>query len=209
MLTLTVTDGPLNGATVEASPGGSWVVGRQAEWLRLPDPRASRRHAEITQADDVWRVADLGSTNGTYVNSQRILGPTEIGEGDVIRIGRTHMAVSMMLPTPVAPIDTPAPIAAEPPTAAAEPSPMDQPSDALEGVEAPMPAEDEDEAAPSPEVEVEVEVEAVAGADVTSEAAAPPADVAWSDPPTPDTTQRPEAPETSEPLAAEPEAATP
>ena len=34
-------------------------------------------------------MEDLGSTNGTYVNDQRITNPTAIGCRDIVRIGRT------------------------------------------------------------------------------------------------------------------------
>jgi len=97
LLTITVTDGPNEGHTAEATPGQACVIGRQSDWVRLRDPRSSRHHAELKPTDGGWQVVDLGSTNGTYVNGKRIAGPTEIGEGDVIRIGRTHLAVSMML----------------------------------------------------------------------------------------------------------------
>ncbi|MEM9252458.1 MAG: FHA domain-containing protein [Planctomycetota bacterium] len=149
MLTLTVTDGPKTGITLEAKPGQRWVIGRQGKWLRLPDPRASRQHAEITQTSDGWQVADLGSTNGTFVNSQRLLGPMEIGEGDVIRIGRTHMAVSMMLPTGSS---------AEP----EEPKP-----DVVAAASAAVapPAEPEAPAAPEPAPQIEAEPAAEAASD--------------------------------------------
>jgi len=54
------------------------------------DPRASRRHARVSVDDEVWRVRDLGSRNGTFVNGRRIDGgPVAIARGGrlVLRIG--------------------------------------------------------------------------------------------------------------------------
>ncbi|HEX8951501.1 MAG TPA: FHA domain-containing protein [Polyangia bacterium] len=36
-------------------------------------------------------VTDLGSTNGTFVNNQRIAQPTRLGDGDLLRFGNTQM----------------------------------------------------------------------------------------------------------------------
>lgn len=58
----------------------------------LEDDYASARHAQLVRHDDqTWIVNDLGSTNGTYVNGQRVVEPTAITSGDVVRIGKTFM----------------------------------------------------------------------------------------------------------------------
>ena len=55
------------------------------------DEFASVRHARVESArDGVW-VVDLGSTNGTYVNDERIDGRRRLREGDVVRIGETEL----------------------------------------------------------------------------------------------------------------------
>jgi len=52
---------------------------------------ASARHARVeTRGDAVW-VVDLGSTNGTLVNDERIEGRRRLREGDVVRIGHTEL----------------------------------------------------------------------------------------------------------------------
>jgi pSer/pThr/pTyr-binding forkhead associated (FHA) protein len=56
----------------------------------VEDPRASRTHAAISAQDGIALVEDLSSSNGTYVNGERISGPTALKDGDTIRIGRTE-----------------------------------------------------------------------------------------------------------------------
>ena len=71
---------------------GGMVLGRSEEDCPaarrlLPYPTVSRRHAEICREVDGYRIRDLGSTNGTFVNGTRIAVATEhpITSGD--RIG--------------------------------------------------------------------------------------------------------------------------
>jgi len=59
----------------------------------LQDPQSSSRHAEVAQSPDGanYTITDLGSTNGTYVNEQRLSAHTTqiLQHGDTIRIGNT------------------------------------------------------------------------------------------------------------------------
>jgi uncharacterized protein YkwD len=55
--------------------------------LVVGDPTVSRRHATITRHDNRLRLADLGATNGTYVNGRRISNPVDLTDGDEIRLG--------------------------------------------------------------------------------------------------------------------------
>ncbi len=54
----------------------------------------SGHHAEISGNGEEWMLKDLGSTNGTWVNGERISGSTMIHEGDIIRIGPFDIEVS-------------------------------------------------------------------------------------------------------------------
>ena len=55
------------------------------------DDYASARHARVeSQRDGVW-ILDLGSTNGTWVNGQRMDGRHRLRDGDVVRIGQTEL----------------------------------------------------------------------------------------------------------------------
>ena len=60
--------------------------------LRLRDRAVSRRHASLEAAVDGLHIADLGSTNGTFVNGVRVVEAIAVG-GEVVRMGETAMRV--------------------------------------------------------------------------------------------------------------------
>src|SRR5215213_8653680 len=49
----------------------------------------SRRHAEIAFKDGKFVVTDLGSSNGTTINGQKIEGETDLHDGDFITLGNS------------------------------------------------------------------------------------------------------------------------
>jgi pSer/pThr/pTyr-binding forkhead associated (FHA) protein len=55
------------------------------------DPTVSRLHAVIERFDTGWCVSDLGSSNGTYLNGERIWAAQRLRNGDEIRVGRTRL----------------------------------------------------------------------------------------------------------------------
>ncbi|MCW2718711.1 ATP-binding cassette domain-containing protein, partial [Pseudonocardia sp.] len=59
----------------------------------LDDLLVSRRHAELTNLDGVWRLADLASPNGTFVNGRRITEAT-ITERDLVGIGHSLLQLA-------------------------------------------------------------------------------------------------------------------
>lgn len=61
--------------------------------VRLEDPYVSDDHARIYQADGSWMVADLKSTNGTFLNRVKVTTPTRIAAGDQLGIGKTIVEV--------------------------------------------------------------------------------------------------------------------
>jgi hypothetical protein len=71
---------------------GVVMIGRGADCqLILDDDYVSTRHARVAAVEEGHYVEDLGSTNGTYVNGQRITAPTMITLADTVRIGKTIM----------------------------------------------------------------------------------------------------------------------
>ena len=72
---------------VQLQPHASCVIGRSRSCnLRLPSADASRRHAEILAGRDGFVLRDLRSTNGTFVNGERVSERT-LRPGDRIEIG--------------------------------------------------------------------------------------------------------------------------
>jgi hypothetical protein len=75
-----------------ALDAGTIMIGRGADCqLILDDDYVSTRHARVATVEDGYYIEDLGSTNGTYVNGQRITAPTMITLADTVRIGKTIM----------------------------------------------------------------------------------------------------------------------
>jgi pSer/pThr/pTyr-binding forkhead associated (FHA) protein len=69
---------------------GTTTIGRAAECeLRIDDTYVSQQHARIFDRGGNWYVADLGSTNGTFVNEQKLVAPAMLTPGDKVRIGTT------------------------------------------------------------------------------------------------------------------------
>lgn len=68
------------------------TVGRAAGCqVTLDDTYASQIHARVFARDGQFLVEDLGSTNGTYLNRQKVNGPMVISPGDQLQIGNTIM----------------------------------------------------------------------------------------------------------------------
>jgi len=68
--------------------GEGAVLGRgDGAEIRLEDPFASSRHAQLLLQAGVVVLEDLGSTNGTYLNEELLAGPAPLHNGDRVRIG--------------------------------------------------------------------------------------------------------------------------
>jgi len=75
--------------------GAEMTVGRAAGCqITLDDTYASQIHARVFQRDGQFLVEDLGSTNGTYLNRQKVAGPMVMHAGDKMQIGNTVMELA-------------------------------------------------------------------------------------------------------------------
>ncbi len=76
------------------------TIGRgSGQDLRLVDTRLSSLHAVIERVPGGWRVRDLGSKNGTFVNGKRLEAPHLLAAGDVLEFGDTRALFSYDVPT--------------------------------------------------------------------------------------------------------------
>lgn len=96
MLTLIVSNGQQKGRVLYVIADTKATLGRSVKGpYRLPDSRISRKHARIELADDRhWTITDLESSNGTFVNGQRIALPARLQEGDQLQLGRLSLVVA-------------------------------------------------------------------------------------------------------------------
>ncbi|MFY9914353.1 MAG: FHA domain-containing protein [Nocardioidaceae bacterium] len=86
---LVISEGANAGISVPLE-GAAILLGRGADaTIRLDDDYVSTRHARFVPHGDDWYVEDLGSTNGTYIGSQRITTPMVVAIGVQVRIGKT------------------------------------------------------------------------------------------------------------------------
>ena len=76
------------------------IIGRDSSAdLTLPSPGVSRRHARLIREGNGYILEDLGSSNGTYLNGQRLIERRSLKSGDQIQLGQ---AVTITYETPVA-----------------------------------------------------------------------------------------------------------
>ncbi|MDY6914161.1 MAG: FHA domain-containing protein [Planctomycetota bacterium] len=90
------------------------VIGRGEECgLRVPLPMVSRQHCELSVASDEVKVKDLASSNGTYVNNQRV-SEQSIKAGDRLVVGPIVFTVQIDgVPEEIQPVKTKGQLMAE------------------------------------------------------------------------------------------------
>ena len=68
------------------------TIGRLPECtVPVNDPNVSRQHTEVRSSGSGYMLVDLGSTNGTKINGQRIHGEQLLADGDIVSVGSTHL----------------------------------------------------------------------------------------------------------------------
>ena len=92
--TLTIVQGPRELMNVTVPVTGPVIVGRSpGADIVLGDDFVSGKHMRVLAAGDSAIAEDLGSTNGTLLNGQRLASPTTLRMGDVIDIGAVRLKV--------------------------------------------------------------------------------------------------------------------
>jgi S-DNA-T family DNA segregation ATPase FtsK/SpoIIIE len=86
-------DGDGDSWTFRISPGATKTVGRapRADFV-VEAALVSRLHCRLTASDTAIDVVDLDSTNGTYINDERVRNGT-LANGDRLKIGRVEMTI--------------------------------------------------------------------------------------------------------------------
>jgi len=116
------------------------TIGREAgNDIVLESPQISRYHTRLTLQGGVYVVEDMGSTNGTFLNGQRVSRPTPVTTGDLIGVGETILLKvqgvagetvvergqpQVVMPPPPPVYAPPPPVYAPPPPAYAPPPPI-------------------------------------------------------------------------------------
>jgi hypothetical protein len=86
---LVVTEGTLAGTKISLGDAPITIGRADDSTLVITDDYASSKHAQISPRDGQWLVEDMGSTNGTYLDRSKVVGPTPVPIGAPIRIGKT------------------------------------------------------------------------------------------------------------------------
>lgn len=72
------------------------LLGRDSHCdLPLPDDTVSVRHARFSHHHGQWWLEDLGSTNGTRLNSDRVSIPTVVINGDLVECGKVSIVINL------------------------------------------------------------------------------------------------------------------
>lgn len=122
---LTMRSGP-NPGTVYALDGDQLSIGRDSSnEIPVNDAEVSRRHARLSFQGGKYVLEDMGSTNGTFVNGQRLSGPRVLKSGEVISLGEQIVFVYEVIDsdpgaTRVSPRQVPEPRPISPPPPAPE-----------------------------------------------------------------------------------------
>ncbi len=87
---LEFVSGPLVGQTVGLDRDVTTIGSVAGNTVLLTDTGVSRKHVGIKRVDDGYELADLGSTNGVYVNGEKV-ARRKLEVGDVIRVGTTEI----------------------------------------------------------------------------------------------------------------------
>jgi pSer/pThr/pTyr-binding forkhead associated (FHA) protein len=84
------------GGKIFQLPAAITIIGRRPDCdLCIPLKEISRRHCELELRSGLLKLRDLGSSNGTYLNGQKIEQEAEINTGDTIKIGPITFSIQI------------------------------------------------------------------------------------------------------------------
>lgn len=102
---LMMIEGPLVGSRYPMSPNQPNLIGRDKECtVVLGDPRCSRVHACVYRSEGLWWVEDRESSNGTFVNSQKI-DTAQLVDSTMIVVGSTRFRFLLEEPSTAQPTE--------------------------------------------------------------------------------------------------------
>ncbi len=87
--TIVIQSGPNKGQQFQINRD-NLIIGRQEGDVIIKDDTISRRHAEIIKNNGKYFIRDNNSTNGTYINNNRV-NQSPLSNGDIIRLGNIQM----------------------------------------------------------------------------------------------------------------------
>jgi serine phosphatase RsbU (regulator of sigma subunit) len=101
-----------DGSTTERLlDGPSFLIGRSSKAdLVVLDRSMSREHARLVRDGEHWKVEDLGSRNGTFLNGQTVTAPTLLSPGDTLTVGGATITIGGASQPSTAPTGRPAPL---------------------------------------------------------------------------------------------------
>ncbi len=115
----------------------------------LTDSLVSGRHAEVEQDAGGYVLHDLGSTNGTYVNNQRIVGDCRLSDGDVVLVGNARLTFCVGISASAGIVPIPKTQAATPAAVQSALPGVSQPQ--VPPAQSPMPFQQPSQQPPSPQ----------------------------------------------------------
>ena len=91
MPTLKIMSGPQSGSSIPVAE--AVVIGRShSAGLSFDEKTLSRLHARLEPIEGEWRLTDLGSSNGSFVNGRAVRTGTVLHDGDTVRLGNFTFA---------------------------------------------------------------------------------------------------------------------
>jgi pSer/pThr/pTyr-binding forkhead associated (FHA) protein len=89
--TLTADDGTMHPLLEEEA-----TIGRTpANSIALPDASVSARHARVVRTPEGFLIEDMGSRNGTYINSEKLAEKRLLADGDLVRLGKIILTFNL------------------------------------------------------------------------------------------------------------------